>query len=140
MESSRQSTATLEMSTLTLLPDPSASPATDPAGELQPEKRLMFAVLADAIRTATQQEVAVRQRRCQLIREAKAWFAADDQEWPFSFVSICDALGIDAARLRRRLALTLALAGRYKSAQCTSTTRRNSASSATSCAPTSAAS
>jgi hypothetical protein len=32
-----------------------------------------------------------------------AWLSSDDIGWPFSFVNICHALGIDPGWLRRRI-------------------------------------
>jgi hypothetical protein len=36
----------------------------------------------------------------------------DDHLWPFSLVSICDALGLEPAHLRKRLASELAMVAR----------------------------
>lgn len=65
----------------------------------QPERRLMYAVLADALTTIVACE-ANPTRRPRLSRQTEAWFGADDWEWPFSFVNICQATGIDAASVR----------------------------------------
>lgn len=71
---------------------------------LQPEKRLMLAVLEDAVGTY-QKYVNTRDRTAQrLFVEVEDWFASDDQEWPYSFVNISHALGLDVAYLRRGLA------------------------------------
>ncbi|MGH7860488.1 MAG: hypothetical protein ACREQY_24420 [Candidatus Binatia bacterium] len=68
-----------------------------------PEKRLMLAVLEDAVATF-QRYVDARDRRGQrLHREAEEWFQSDDQEWPFAFANICNALEIEAEYLRRGL-------------------------------------
>src|SRR5438094_457867 len=60
----------------------------------QPEVRLGFAVLADALACVCQSATTPASRR--LLQETLAWFAADDGSWPFSFVNICQATGIDA--------------------------------------------
>jgi hypothetical protein len=70
----------------------------------RPEQRLMLAVLSDAL--ATVHRRAVRGSR-RLREDALAWFAADDWEWPFSFVNVCRATDIDAARMRRALRVSL---------------------------------
>lgn len=71
---------------------------------LQPEKRLMLAVLEDAV-GSFQKYVNARERTAQkLFAEVEDWFASDDQEWPFSFVNISHALGLEAPYLRRGLA------------------------------------
>jgi len=36
-------------------------------------------------------------------RDAKAYLECTDRNWPFTFENLCDALGLDAGALRRRL-------------------------------------
>jgi hypothetical protein len=70
---------------------------------LQPEKRLMLAVLEDAVGTF-QKYVGSRERAAQrLFSDVEEWFGSDDQEWPFSFGNICNALDLDVAYMRRGL-------------------------------------
>jgi hypothetical protein len=38
------------------------------------------------------------------LRAAREWLRADDFDWPFSFVNVCNALGCDPQVLRRSLA------------------------------------
>jgi hypothetical protein len=64
-------------------------------GTLQPEKRLMLAVLEDA--------VGLYVRVPQLVPETEAWIQADDRTWPYSFVNLCDALGLDRTAVRAAL-------------------------------------
>jgi hypothetical protein len=64
------------------------------------ESRLMFAVLEDAIRLARCPPRARPGSRHREIREALEWIFSDDRLWPFSFLNVCDALSVDAARLR----------------------------------------
>ena len=61
-------------------------------GSLQPEKRLMLAVLEDAVGLYT--------RVPQIGPETEAWVQADDRTWPYSFVNLCDALGLDRTAVR----------------------------------------
>ena len=69
----------------------------------RPEAELMRAVLADAL-GCFQKGVVHQGRRVQrLAREAEEWLFSDDARWPFSFVSICAALGLEPAYLRRGL-------------------------------------
>jgi hypothetical protein len=71
---------------------------------LQPEKRLMLAVLEDAVGTF-QKYVNARERTAhRLFEEVNDWFSSDDGDWPYSFVNISNALGLDAAYLRSGLA------------------------------------
>ena len=67
---------------------------------LQPEKRLMLAVLEDAVGTF-QKYVNVSSRHGRrLFSEVEEWFASADADWPFAFVNVCQALGLDAEYLR----------------------------------------
>jgi hypothetical protein len=62
-----------------------------------PEKRLMFAVLLDAV-------INLQRRHSPRATEAELWIRGEDgDDAPFSFRSICDALGIDASYLARGL-------------------------------------
>jgi hypothetical protein len=70
---------------------------------LQPEKRLMLAVLEDAVGTF-QKYVNARERGGQKqFDEVEDWFLSDDHGWPYSFVNISHALGLDVGYLRRGL-------------------------------------
>lgn len=69
----------------------------------QPERRLMLAVLEDAIDSYLANVGARRGIRRARFHEAASWFQSNETEWPFSFVCICDALGIDPAVIRRLL-------------------------------------
>ena len=68
-----------------------------------PEKRLMFAVLLDAV-------IQLRRRNTARSAEAERWIRGedDDADSPFSFVNVCETLGIDPGYLARGL-----LAWRY---------------------------
>jgi len=62
-----------------------------------PEKRLMFAVLLDAV-------IQLQGRNQKDAAEAEEWIrAADGDESPFSFRNICEALGIETGYLARGL-------------------------------------
>ena len=65
------------------------------------ERRLMLAVLEDAIRTLLlARRVAVPRKR--VLRDL-AWLESTSRAEPFAFESICDVLGIDPGYLRGRL-------------------------------------
>jgi hypothetical protein len=67
---------------------------------LQPEKRLMLAVLEDAVGTF-QKYVWSRDRAGQrLLAEVEEWFNSDDVDWPYSFVNISHSLGLDVGYMR----------------------------------------
>jgi hypothetical protein len=75
-------------------------------GLWQPEKRLMLAVLENALlpllRNPARRHGQMVERR-PLTAEVKAWIASEAREWPFSFVNICDVLGLDEGALRTAL-------------------------------------
>jgi hypothetical protein len=63
-----------------------------------PEKRLMFAVLLDAV-------ILLRRRHTPGAAEAERWVRGEDgdDESPFCFRNVCEALGIDPSYLARGL-------------------------------------
>ena len=70
---------------------------------LQPEKRLMLAVLEDGVGTFQKYCGASTRRARRLFAEAEEWFASDDMGWPFSFPSICQSLNLEPEYIRRGL-------------------------------------
>jgi len=64
------------------------------------EAALMRAVLEDAIHCLQKSAGRKAQR---LAREAEQWLFTDDHRWPFSFINICGALGLDAEYVRSGL-------------------------------------
>jgi hypothetical protein len=71
---------------------------------LRPEKRLMLAVLEEAVADFQKHVVATSRQGERLFREAADWFADDDRSWPFAFESICEALGLEPSWVRQGLA------------------------------------
>jgi hypothetical protein len=71
---------------------------------LQPEKRLMLAVLEDAVGTFQKYVTATTRRGRRLFEEAEAWFDTTGSDWPFAFENICQALSLEPVYLRRGLA------------------------------------
>jgi len=71
--------------------------------EHDPERRLMIAVLEDAVDVYRKQVGATDQRGQQLFREAEEWIDDTDRSWLFSFENVCDVLDLDADYLRRGL-------------------------------------
>jgi hypothetical protein len=67
------------------------------------ERRLMIAVLEDAVDVYRKQAGATDQRGQQLFSEAEEWIRETDRSWLFSFQNICDVLDLDADYLRRGL-------------------------------------
>jgi len=76
-----------------------------PSAALPPEKRLMLrlmlAVLEGALLDLQRSAGARTPRARRLADEVDAWFAADDEGWPCSFLNVCQALGLDVTRAAR---------------------------------------
>jgi hypothetical protein len=71
--------------------------------EYEGERRLMIAVLEDAVDVYRKLAGARDARRQQMFRDAEEWIDSDDRAWIFSFQNICDVLSIEAEYLRRGL-------------------------------------
>ena len=70
---------------------------------LQGERRLMLAVLEDAVDCYRRGRGAHDPVTRRLFNETRAWLESTDRRATFSFASICDVLDIDADYLRRGL-------------------------------------
>ena len=68
-----------------------------------PERKLMLAVLQDAVGTLLRHAGSERSGARRLVREVEHWISVRNSDWPFSFENICAALNLDAAALRVRL-------------------------------------
>jgi hypothetical protein len=73
-------------------------------GSLCSEQRLMLAVLVDAINILQGWNRMGSARKRRAFAEAAQWVIAKGTHYPFSFDSVCDALGIESEVLRERLA------------------------------------
>jgi len=67
------------------------------------ERRLMAAILEDAIDCFQKYLWAKDNRSRNLRLEAESWFVSDDDSWPFSFINVCYALDLEPGFLRRGL-------------------------------------
>lgn len=70
---------------------------------LEPEKRLMFAVLEDAVQDFLKYANSSDMEEHRLFRRAVRYLWSDDVTWPFSFVNLCHVLGVDEINLRGKL-------------------------------------
>jgi hypothetical protein len=70
----------------------------------EPERRLMVAILEDAVSCLLTDLHRGNLRQRKQYEEAKAWVTANEEsEWIFSFKNICEVLGMDPSYLRRGL-------------------------------------
>jgi hypothetical protein len=76
----------------------------------QPEKRLMLAVLEEAIATFQRHALSPTRQSRRLVEEVEEWSQGSSSEWPFSFDNICAALDLEPEYLRAGMA-------RWKAAQ-----------------------
>jgi len=65
------------------------------------ERRLMLAVLEDALRTVLSARVG--RSSDSWVQDELRWFMSEDRSHPFAFEVICDVLDLDASWVRRRL-------------------------------------
>jgi len=70
---------------------------------IEPERRLLLAILEDAIKVV--KDGPQNNRKAVPYRETVDWFLDDNPDWPFSFIYICDAFDIPASNIRKKLNL-----------------------------------
>jgi hypothetical protein len=70
---------------------------------LSPERRLMLAVLEEAVLTVLKYRHDHGAQGRRVLRDAEHWIEERDASWPFSFESICAALYLNADYVRRGL-------------------------------------
>ena len=70
---------------------------------LEPEKRLMLAILEDAVNCFQENLSAESGKRKILFDDVEQWIHADGSDWVFSFDHICEALGFTPAYVRQGL-------------------------------------
>src|SRR6185369_11550151 len=71
--------------------------------QLDGERRLMLAVLEDAVEMYRKHCGPRPGRNRQLFLDAEEWIENDDRTWVFSFLNLCDVLELDPEYLRRGL-------------------------------------
>ena len=70
---------------------------------LEPEKRLMLALLEDAIHCFQDNVSAQTARKKKLFNEAADWIVETDGDWIFSFDHVCETLGFTPEYVRQGL-------------------------------------
>ncbi|OGF69860.1 hypothetical protein A3H65_03175 [Candidatus Giovannonibacteria bacterium RIFCSPLOWO2_02_FULL_45_14] len=71
--------------------------------EMEPEKRVMLAVLEEAVHCFQKYICAKYPKEISLFDDAEAWFMDESDGGLFSFVSVCEILGLDPAYVRKGL-------------------------------------
>ena len=67
------------------------------------ERRLMLAVLEDAVDSYRKYALAREPREQACFLEAREWFLSDDRSWLFAFENVCDVLEMNPDYLRSGL-------------------------------------
>ena len=67
------------------------------------ERKLLAAVLADAVHCFTKHAFATRRRGQRLFREAEAWLMQRDTGASLEFEDVCNLLGLSAEDIRKAL-------------------------------------
>jgi hypothetical protein len=62
-------------------------------------RRLMYAILEDAVSVYTSEVRSSRQSRT--FQQTRRWIDSNDRTWIFSFLRICEALDLDPEYIRR---------------------------------------
>jgi hypothetical protein len=80
-----------------------ALPDLSTVAAIQPELRLMVMILEDAVGCYQRFIDTENAEGREQFREAQEWLFSDDEEWIFSFRSICDFVGLNPGAVRRAL-------------------------------------
>jgi hypothetical protein len=64
------------------------------------ERRLLWAMLLDAVACLYKHRHTNHNSGRKLFREAEQWIRSSDASWPFSFHAVCDVLGLNAQHVR----------------------------------------
>jgi hypothetical protein len=73
-------------------------------GSSEPERRLVIAVLEDAVECFQKHLFATHRKPRVLFSDAEEWFESTDRSWPYSFENVCELLQINADYMRAGLA------------------------------------
>jgi hypothetical protein len=70
-------------------------------------RRLMYAILEDAVSVYTSEVRSARQSRT--FQQTRRWIDSNDRIWVFSFLRICEALDLDPDYIRRGVRMRAAM-------------------------------
>jgi hypothetical protein len=65
------------------------------------EKRLMAAILEDAVAVSSKRETPKTSKARHVLRETMRWIRSNDRTWTFSFLRICETLDLEPTAIRR---------------------------------------
>lgn len=69
----------------------------------RPVATLLRAVLEDALACFQSQFLTEGRRVQREAQEAEAWFLSKEEDWPFSFMTVCAVLGLESDAIRQQL-------------------------------------
>lgn len=70
---------------------------------LRPERALALAVLVMGVLDVQRYQASGLAHHRRLHDQAWEWIDSDARQWPFSFVNLCDAFGLDVGQVRASL-------------------------------------
>jgi hypothetical protein len=70
---------------------------------LEPEKKLMMAILQDAVDCFQKYFFSDHAKGEKIVQDAEEWVMEKNSEWLFSFESVCESLGLNADYIRNGL-------------------------------------
>ena len=87
----------------TLLPTQFFAHFKGRAATIHGEKRLMLAVLEDAVDCYQKFAFTKEHRGREMFAEAEEWLFSSDNSWVFAYENVCETLGVNADYVRRGL-------------------------------------
>lgn len=84
--------------------DPLIAGQCGPKARRSPVRRLLAAVLMDAVQEFQELVCSTRPEDVARRREVAAWFFARADGWPFSFENVCEQLDLNSGLIRARIA------------------------------------
>lgn len=70
---------------------------------ITPERALALAVLWEAVLDLAKFRFATRRRQQRLYWEAYQWVTSNDRAWAYSFLNLCDGIGLTPEPVRKQL-------------------------------------
>ena len=74
-------------------------------------RKLCLAVLEDAVNVLDHAHESASEHWRRLVADTEHWMESGDTQWPFSFINVCNAVGLDSDYLRHGLRVRAARRG-----------------------------